>query len=74
MTRWSLPHSLQQSWKRQADYQLGCDTESQVNETLMRVVCHNICVLVKTMYQLGIIPDFAPAGILCQSCKVIDYT
>ena len=29
-----------------------------VNETLMKVLCHNICVLVRTMYALGITPVF----------------
>ena len=43
---------------------------AQVNETLMRVLCHNICVVIKAMYQLGIAPDFAPRGILSQESSV----
>ena len=39
---------------------------AQVNETLMRVLCHNICVVIKAMYQLGIGPNFIPRGILSQ--------
>ena len=39
---------------------------AQVNETLMRVLCHNICVVIKAMYQLGIGPDFTPRGNLGQ--------
>ena len=31
---------------------------AQVNETLMRVLCHNVCMLVKVMYQLGVEPTF----------------
>ncbi len=31
---------------------------AMVNETLMKVLCHNICVLVRTMYALGITPVF----------------
>ena len=43
---------------------------AQVNEVLMRVLCHNICVVIKAMYQLGIGPDFAPRGILSQESLV----
>lgn len=31
---------------------------AMVNETLMRVLAHNICVLIRTMYVLGITPVF----------------
>ena len=31
---------------------------AQVNEALMKVLCHNICVLIKAMYTLGITPVF----------------
>ena len=31
---------------------------AQVNEVLLRVLCHNICVVNKAMYQLGIQDDF----------------
>lgn len=33
---------------------------AQVNEALMKVLCHNICVLIRAMYQLGITPVFDP--------------
>ena len=36
---------------------------AQVNETLMRVLCHNICVVIKAMYQLGIAPEFERGGV-----------
>ena len=31
---------------------------AQVNEVLMKVLCHNICVLIRAMYALGITPVF----------------
>ena len=33
-------------------------TAAQVNEVLMKIVCHNICVLIQSMYELGITPLF----------------
>ncbi len=34
---------------------------AQVNEALTKVLCHNIVVLIKAMYELGITPEFAGA-------------
>ena len=31
---------------------------AQVNEVLMKVLCHNVCVLIRAMYALGITPVF----------------
>ena len=31
---------------------------AQINEALMKVLCHNICVLIRAMYALGITPAF----------------
>ncbi len=31
---------------------------AQVNEVLCKVLCHNICVLIQSMYELGIEPVF----------------
>ena len=31
---------------------------AQINEVLMKVLCHNICVLIRAMYALGITPVF----------------
>ena len=31
---------------------------AMVNEVLMRVLCHNVCVLIRSMYALGITPVF----------------
>jgi hypothetical protein len=30
----------------------------QINEALCKVLCHNICVLVQAMHELGIEPTF----------------
>jgi hypothetical protein len=30
----------------------------QINEVLCKVLCHNICVLVLAMHDLGVEPDF----------------
>ena len=35
---------------------------AQVNETLAKFLCHNICVLIQSMYELGTVPDFG-AGV-----------
>lgn len=32
--------------------------ESQVNEALLKVLCHNLCCLVSAMYELRVEPDF----------------
>jgi hypothetical protein len=31
---------------------------AQVNELLCKVLCHNLCVLIQRMYELGIEPEF----------------
>ena len=40
----------------------------QVNEALLKVVCHNIVVLVQSLYEMGIAPVFwrKSMGALCQ--------
>jgi transposase len=32
--------------------------DAQINEALLKVLCHNICCLVGAMYELGVEPDF----------------
>ena len=32
--------------------------EALVNEVLVKVLCHNICVLVQSFYKLGVTSDF----------------
>lgn len=34
------------------------DRTAQINEVLLKVLCHNICVLIQEMAELGIEPDF----------------
>jgi hypothetical protein len=31
---------------------------AQVNEVLCKILCHNICVLIQSIYELGIEADF----------------
>jgi transposase len=38
---------------------LRCKTETaQVNEALCKVLCHNLCVVIQSMYELGVDPAF----------------
>ena len=34
------------------------DGTAQINELLLKVLCHNICVLISAMYEIGIEPNF----------------
>jgi hypothetical protein len=34
---------------------------AQVNEVLLKVLCHNICVVIQEMFELGIEPEFISA-------------
>jgi len=40
------------------DYVRSKDWTAQVNEVLLKVLCHNICVVIQEMHELGINPDF----------------
>jgi hypothetical protein len=31
---------------------------AQINELLCKVLCHNLCCLIQSMYELGIEPEF----------------
>jgi hypothetical protein len=33
------------------------DTE-EINQLLCKMLCHNLCVLIQSMYELGIEPEF----------------
>ena len=35
---------------------------AQVNEVLCKVLCHNICVLIQSIYELGLVPTFWTFG------------
>jgi transposase len=38
---------------------LRCKTETaQVNEALCKVLCHNLCIVIQSMYELGVEPQF----------------
>ncbi len=36
----------------------GEDARRAVNEVLCKVLCHNLCCLIQSMYELGIEPTF----------------
>jgi len=40
------------------DYVRSKEWTAQVNEVLLKVLCHNICVVIQEMYELGISPQF----------------
>ena len=40
------------------DFVRSKDWTAQVNEVLCKIVCHNICVVIQEMHELGISPDF----------------
>ena len=35
---------------------------AQVKEVLLKVLCHNICVVIQEMFELGIEPNFPTMG------------
>jgi hypothetical protein len=38
---------------------LRCKTETaQINEALCKVLCHNLCVVIQSMYEFGVEPQF----------------
>jgi hypothetical protein len=36
---------------------------AQINELLCKVLCHNLCVLIQSMYELGIEADFGDKAV-----------
>lgn len=45
--------------KRKFGQHLNSKTETgQINEILCKALCHNICVLIQEMFELGINPEF----------------
>lgn len=38
------------------------DGTAQFNEVLLKILCHNICVVIQEMYELGIQADFVNSG------------
>ena len=41
-----------------ADIVRSNDKTAQINEVLLKVLCHNICVLIGAMFEFGIEPNF----------------
>lgn len=35
---------------------------AQINEALLKVLCHNVCVVIQSIYELGIEPAFWQDG------------
>ena len=31
---------------------------AQINEALTKVLCHNLCVVIQSMYELDVVPEF----------------
>ena len=38
------------------------DKVAQLNEVLLKILCHNICVVIQEMHELGIDPKFDRAS------------
>ena len=51
--------SRESSYKLPSVWSLRSKTsQAQVNEALCKVLCHNLCCLIQSMYELGIEPTF----------------
>ena len=46
------------------------NSEAQVNEALVKILCHNICVLIQAMYALGVEPEFEAENIFASKALV----
>jgi transposase len=44
---------------------------AQINEALIKVLCHNICVVIQSMHELGIEADFIGKDAVCLQNEVI---
>lgn len=44
------------------DHLRSKDKTAQINELLLKVLCHNICVVIQEMFELGINPQFNSSG------------
>ncbi|MBA7606118.1 hypothetical protein ES703_13257 [subsurface metagenome] len=40
------------------DFVRSKDKTAQINEVLLKILCHNICVVIQDMHELGIVPQF----------------
>jgi hypothetical protein len=61
-----LPHYLESTFmafkSKFGDGVRSKTPTAQVNEVLCKVLCHNVCVLIQSMYELGINPVFGSAA------------
>ena len=62
MSHYHKPSSVETTFstiKRKFGHSLRSKSETaQVNETLAKILCHNLVVLIQEMYELGIDPVF----------------
>ena len=49
-------------------------TVAQVNEVLAKILCHNIVVLIQSMFELGIMPVFWDQGHLEQNGQLFQMS
>lgn len=52
-------HVLNVKHGRFEDYVLGRLKPAMGNEMLCKVICHNLCVLITSIYELGVEPELA---------------
>ena len=45
-------------------------TEAQVNEVLVKILCHNIVVLIQSMFELGVMPVFWDEELFVQNSEL----
>lgn len=48
---------------------LSTSRQAQFNEALCKVLCHNLCVLIMSMYKLGIDPEFCSEILYNSKCE-----
>ena len=46
--------------------------DGQANEVLCKMICHNLCVLIQAMFELGIEPDFCAES--CRAEAVVEWS
>ena len=44
---------------------------AQINEVLVKILCHNICVLIQSVYELGVTPVFGGPGTFDTKAPVV---
>ena len=46
--------------------------DGQANGVLCKMICHNLCVLIQAMFELGIEPDFCAES--CRAEAVVEWS